>query len=64
VPDLRFHDLRHSFASLMLAQNVNVKVISAALGHSQIGITLDLYSHITPTMERQAVEALDAVLGG
>jgi integrase len=63
LPRIRFHDLRHTAATLMLGQNVNVKVVSEMLGHSQIAVTLDLYSHVTPTMQRQAVEALDAVLG-
>lgn len=64
LPRIRFHDLRHTAATLLLGQNVNVKVVSEMLGHSQIAITLDLYSHVTPTMQRDAVEALDAVLGG
>jgi integrase len=63
LPRIRFHDLRHTAATLLLGQNVNVKVVSEMLGHSQIAVTLDLYSHVTPTMQRQAVEALDAVLG-
>ena len=61
---VRFHDLRHSSATLLLGQGVHPKIVSEMLGHSQVGITLDLYSHVTPTMQRQAVEALDAVLGG
>jgi len=64
LPDIRFHDLRHTAASLLLGQNVNVKIVSELLGHSQVGITLDLYSHVSPGMQRQAVEALDAVLSG
>lgn len=64
LPRIRFHDLRHTAATLLLGQNVNVKVVSEMLGHSQIAVTLDLYSHVTPTMQRQAVEALDAVLSG
>ena len=63
LPHIRFHDLRHTAATLLLGQNVNVKVVSEMLGHSQIAITLDLYSHVTPGMQRQAVEALEAVLG-
>jgi len=63
LPRIRFHDLRHTAATLLLGQNVNVKVVSEMLGHSQIAITLDLYSHVTPTMQRQAIEALEAVLG-
>ena len=63
LPRIRFHDLRHTAATLLLGQNVNVKVVSEMLGHSQIAITLDLYSHVTPGMQRQAVDALEAVLG-
>ncbi|HYL58451.1 MAG TPA: tyrosine-type recombinase/integrase [Candidatus Acidoferrales bacterium] len=50
---MRFHDLRHSAASLLLAQGVSPKMIADLLGHSRIGITMDLYSHILPTMRRE-----------
>jgi site-specific recombinase XerD len=46
----------------MLGRGVHPKVVAKMLGHSQIAITLDLYSHVTPTMQRQAAETLDAVL--
>lgn len=46
LPSIRFHDLRHSHASLLLSQGVQAKVISERLGHSNINITLDLYSHV------------------
>ena len=62
LPQIRFHDLRHSAATLMLGANVNVKIVSEMLGHSRISTTLDLYSHVTPTMQRQAVEALEGIL--
>jgi integrase len=62
VPRVRFHDLRHSAATLLLAQGVHPKIVSEMLGHSQIAMTLDLYSHVTPTMQRQAADAMDAVL--
>jgi integrase len=48
----------------MLVQGVHPKVASEMLGHSQIAITLDLYSHVTPTTQQQAADALDAVRGG
>jgi Phage integrase family len=64
LPRIRFHDLRHTAATLMLGQGVHPKVVSEMLGHSQIGITLDLYSHVTPTMQESAVQALEALLGG
>jgi integrase len=63
IEGLRFHDLRHSAATLLLAQNVHPKVVSEMLGHTDIGITLDLYSHVTPTMQAEAANALDRVLG-
>lgn len=62
LPVIRFHDLRHTAATLMLGRGVHPKVVAEMLGHSQISITLDLYSHVTPTMQREATEALDAVL--
>ena len=64
LPRIRFHDLRHTAATLLLGRGVHPKIVSEMLGHSQIAITLDLYSHVTPTMQRQAVEALEAALSG
>ena len=64
LPRIRFHDLRHTAATLLLGQGVHPKIVSEMLGHSNIAITLDLYSHVTPTMQKAAVEALDAVLSG
>jgi integrase len=49
VPPARFHDLRHTAATLLLAQGIYPKIVSEMLGHSQTAITLDLYSHVTPT---------------
>jgi len=57
VAVIRFHDLRHTAATIMLARGVNVKVVSERLGHSSIRLTLDTYSHVLPTMQRSAVEA-------
>jgi integrase len=62
LPHIRFHDLRHSAATLLLGQNVHPKVVSECLGHSQVSITLDLYSHVTPTMQRQAADAMESML--
>jgi integrase len=53
---LRFHDLRHTHASLMLSQGVHLKIVSERLGHSSIAVTGDLYSHVQPTVQREAVE--------
>ncbi|MEC1523178.1 tyrosine-type recombinase/integrase [Neobacillus niacini] len=52
----RFHDTRHSHASILLQKNVHPKIISKRLGHSKNGITLDLYSHAIPSLQEQAVE--------
>lgn len=62
VPRIRFHDLRHTAATLLLGRGVHPKIVSEMLGHSTIAITLDTYSHVTPTMQREAAAAMDAVL--
>jgi integrase len=61
LPHVRFHDLRHAHATLMLVQGVHPKVVSERLGHSNIGITLDTYSHVLPGMQAEAAEAFDAL---
>jgi integrase len=63
LPRMRFHDLRHSAATLLLGMGVHPKIVSEMLGHTQIGITLDLYSHVTATMQRDAVQAFEELLG-
>jgi len=59
---VRFHDLRHTFASLMLLRGAKPKVISEALGHASVGFTLDVYSHIIEGMQSEAMALLDEVL--
>ena len=59
---VRFHDLRHTMATLALSAGVHVKVVSERLGHSTTQITLDTYSHVLPDLQREAAEALDAAL--
>ncbi|MFD2443757.1 tyrosine-type recombinase/integrase [Bacillus sp. CGMCC 1.16607] len=59
LKDSRFHDLRHSHATILLQKNVHPKIVSERLGHSKIGITLDLYSHVIPTLQEQAIEVFD-----
>jgi len=54
LPNLRFHDLRHTHASLMLKQGIHPKIVSERLGHSSIGITLDTYSHVMPGLQEAA----------
>ena len=61
LPRIRFHDLRHTAATLMLRQGVHPKVASEMLGHATVSVTLDLYSHVTETMQRSAAEALNSV---
>lgn len=62
LPQIRFHDLRCTFATLLLSKNVNPKIVSEMLGHATIAITLDTYSHVLPTMQESAVIAMDDVL--
>ncbi len=62
VPKIRFHDLRHTHATLLLTKGVNVKVISERLGHDNIKITLDTYSHVLPTMQEDAVNKIEEIL--
>lgn len=64
LPDIRVHDLRHTAATLLLGRGVHPKMVSEMLGHASIAITLDLYSHVTPTMHREAATVMESVLGG
>jgi len=61
---IRFHDLRHSAATIALAANVHPKIVSEMLGHSKISLTLDVYSHALPNMQAEAAEKIAATLGG
>jgi integrase len=61
LPRIRFHDLRHTAATLMLAQGVHPKVASEMLGHATVAVTLDLYSHVTQTIQRDAAVAMDSL---
>jgi integrase len=61
-PRIRFHDRRHSAATL-LGLGIHPKIVSEMLGHSQIAITLDLYSHVTATMQQEAVRAFEGLFG-
>ena len=62
LPRIRFHDLRHTHATLLLAQGVNPKVVQERLGHSQISMTLDTYSHVVPSIQLDAARRFDDVL--
>jgi integrase len=60
--DVRFHDLRHTHATQLLIAGVHPKVVSERLGHASIGITLDTYSHVLPSMQEEAADKIDAGL--
>jgi integrase len=62
LPPIRFHDLRHSHATHLLAANVHPKIAQERLGHSNVSITLNTYSHVVPGMQRDAVAKVDAVI--
>jgi integrase len=62
LPQIRFHDLRHTCATLLLSKNVNPKIVSEMLGHATIAITLDTYSHVLPTMQESAAKAMEEAL--
>jgi integrase len=62
LPAIRFHDLRHTCATLLLSEGVPVKVVQEILGHSSISITMDVYSHVLPDMQEQAAAVMDGLL--
>lgn len=62
VPQIRFHDLRHTAATLMLSEGIHPKVASELLGHSTVGITLDLYSHVTESVASDAARRMNHLL--
>lgn len=64
LPRIRTHDLRHTWATLALADGVHPKVVQERLGHASIGITLDLYSHVTPTLQRDATNRVAGLIFG
>jgi integrase len=63
IPRQRFHNLRHSAATLMLAQGVDAPAIMAVLGHSHISTTINLYAHIMPEVKRDAADRMEAMFG-
>lgn len=58
----RNYDLRHTSATLLLKEGVNVKIVPERLGHANIGTTLDTYAHVSPSMQQQAADGIDAAL--
>lgn len=63
-PDLRFHDLRHTFATLALQNGVDIKTASRMPGHFSAGFTLDTCAHVTSVAQRQAAQTMGNVLAG
>lgn len=61
--DTRFHDLRHTCATLLLSAGVNVKVVSEMLGHADVSITLRIYAHVLPGMHEVAAQTMDDIVG-
>lgn len=61
LPKIRFHDLRHTHATLMLKQGEHPKIVSERLGHSNTRITMDIYSHVLPNMQKEAVERFEKI---
>lgn len=61
LPPIRFHDLRHTCATLLLSKGVNPKIVQEMLGHANISVTLDIYSHVLPDMQEEAAAAMDDV---
>lgn len=59
LPDIRFHDLRHSTATMLLMMSVHPKIVQEILGHSEISMTMDIYSHVLPTLQKEAIEKLN-----
>ena len=59
LPNIRFHDLRHTCATLLLSKGVHPKLVQELLGHSSIEITLDTYSHVLPSMGDGVASAMD-----
>jgi integrase len=63
LPDIRFHDLRHTCATLLLGRGVHAKLVQELLGHSTIAVTLDTYSHVLPGMDDRLADMMDDALG-
>lgn len=60
--ETRFHDLRHTYATLLLSKNINPKIVSEMLGHASVSITLDVYSHLMPDMQEMTAKVLKEML--
>lgn len=63
LPDIRFHDLRHSCATFLLAQGASLHVVKDILGHSRIGVTADIYGHVLPEVQKEAIGKVESLFG-
>lgn len=61
LPDMRFHDLRHSAATMLLVAGVHPKVVQERMGHSSIVMTMDTYSHVLPSMQQEVADKIDDI---
>ncbi len=64
LPHIRFHDLRHSVATVLLSLETSPKIVQEVLGHSAISVTMDIYSHVLPTMQKETTNRLHEALQG
>ena len=64
LPRIRFHDLRHTFATMALQNGVDIKTVSGMLGHFSAGFTLDTYAHVTTSAKREAAKTMGNILSG
>jgi len=63
LPDVRFHDLQHGAATVLLAAKVDLKVVSELLGHNSVAITADIYAHVLPEMQQEVIKKMDDLYG-
>jgi integrase len=64
LPDMRFHDLRHSCASILISRGIHMRTVMDIMGHSQISVTMNTYGHISPKTQRSALDDMEDALGG
>ena len=62
LPDIRFHDLRHSFATLSLEQGMDIKTVSHMLGHTDAGFTMNTYMHVTDAMQQNVADTMSNLI--
>ena len=62
MPKIRFHDLRHTFATIALQNGVDIKTVSGMLGHFSAGFTLDTYAHVTTSAQKEAAQTMGNIL--